>query len=272
VLALTALSVVLAPAPGHAGDPASPAGTQQSDEAVASYEGGETIVIPAGTTPGNSGSSRGGGPAVEYVVVPAFGPCINDQGEASDLAGIEMRPPGTFLGTFCIGDVGTAAAPVIDYAQLQATAVSITARVRPAAPALAVEPDGRALVNQPVVFSVADPGAPPSGSDSSGAFTIVVTLGQPTYEWDFGSGWESGSRGTPYSRGARVPTEGRGNPYVSHTWTRSGGKQISVRATYTASYRVTGPGIDQVFPLAPVQSTSSAAVQVVQSRSELVRD
>lgn len=263
--------LLLSAGPAHAQDAANPYGDGQSDEvAEASYQDAASTVIPA-DAPIQVGEDEDDA-GVRYVVIDLPGPCFNDQQEVSTLAGIEARPPGELVYTFCRGDLGPQAVPQPDFAQIRSTAVSLATSVRPARPRLAVQPRGSALVRQAAVFSVADPGAPPSATDTSGAFTIRLTLTQPSYEWDFGGGrWEAGGRGQRYAGGV-VPQAGRGNPYVTHTWSTAGQHRVSVRAVYAVSYRVTGPGIDRTFTLPAIRPTSTAAVQVVQARSELVRE
>ena len=279
--ALVALSAFLLalplPAASAQQGPADPFGGSQgvSDDGTATVTNTATTTSNSGATGGSQGSGGGGAAAsgVTYEKVLLQGPCVPDvPGNAPYLYVVYERPSGIAVANGC-GDPapGTPAAPAIDYADLRSTAEIVVASVRPAAPSVGVQPDGRALFNTPVVVFVGTPGGSLSDSavNPASGRTITVRLSAPTYTWSFGDGTErSGGPGRRYDRGD-VPREGSGNPYVSHTYARSGSYTISATATYDVSYEIQGLG---TFDLPALPVAGSAPVQVVQSRSELVRD
>lgn len=273
--ALAAL-LVLTCASGASADDPDPFGDSQG----VSGGGTATVTNTAGGTTTTTGSTGGGqgsggsGPVlgVTYEKVIFQGPCVPDvPGNDPYLYVVYERPSGIAVANGC-GDPppGTPAAPAIDYADLRSTAMTVVASVTPDAPTVAVQPDGRALVNTPVVVHVGAPGGALTDSavNPASGRTITVRLSAPTYRWDFGDGTSrSGGPGRRYGGGS-VPREGSGNPYVSHTYGRTGAYTVSVTATYDVSYEIQGLG---TFDLPDLPVTGRAAVQVVQARSELVR-
>ncbi len=273
---LTVAALLSLPVAAHAGSGDDVFGDSQGvtgDGSATVTNTATTTTTTQGTSQGTQGGSSHGSSGVTYEKVVLQGPCIPDvPGNDPYLYVIYERPSGIVVGGGC-GDPppGTPAAPVIDYVDLQRTAETVVASVAPAAPQVAVQPDGRALVNTAVVVFVGTPGGAISDSavNPASGRTITVNLSAPSYTWSFGDGTErSGGPGRRY-RGGDVAPEGSGSPYVSHTYRRAGGYAVSVTATYDVSYTVEGLG---TFDLPDLPVTGSAPVQVVQSRSELVRD
>ncbi|MCW2607696.1 MAG: domain containing protein [Frankiales bacterium] len=225
------------------------------------------------------GTAPVGGPSApdpyEYRTIFIPGPCpVRPDGALPRLVAEQRRlPPSgdwTTLRSYCDGDTPQ---PVVDLDDIRGTALTVVARVSPPRPVLEVQPQGGALVNQPAVFSVADPGPPPSDSalNPLSQRTVTVALAAPTYSWSFGddAGRDvGGRRGQAYRRGSTVPAEGAGDPYVSHTYRGPGGRTVTVTASYAVSYTFSGD--PRVFTLAPLVVSDSAPVQVRAAKSELV--
>lgn len=286
-LGLPVVLVLLTAGPAWAGD--GPLGGSQAP-VVTTTSGGDTAGVaattsdPGGDGPLAAGGQAGGGapgaepaavrPRVERQTVQVPGPCPATPGNpAPRLLQDQTRvPPGPWLSgaTYCEGDPVPVPAPVIDPEVIRGTAAAVRATVRAPRPAVVVQPPGGALVSQPAVFSVGDPGPPPSASDTDELSTLTVTvrLGAPTYTWDFGDGAvRSGltSRGRAYRSGDDVPREGSGE-LISHTFSAAGAPTVTVTAVYPVTYGA-GPVSGS---LAPLTARSTAQLRVRSARSELV--
>lgn len=261
------------PFAGQSGDPRpTPPPTAAVDNAASA-----TGVDPGGTQSG--GGSNGGRPdPYEYRTRVLQGPCPPTpldptpqlvQRERRLRSGGPWEPTGP---AGCTGQP-TAPQPVVDLTDIRNTAVTVRAQVSPPRPSLTVQPQAGSLVNQPAVFAVGEPGAPPvdTALNPLSQRTVTVRLSSPTYSWEFGDGVGravGSSRGQTYVRGDSVPREGAGDPYVSHTYAAPGEVTVSVTATYAVTYTFSGD--PRVFTLPPLQVTESEDLRVRPARSELV--
>lgn len=253
---------------------------QQAPTATAEITDQVSTVDPSGTTPAGTTSS-GSGPRYEYRTTVLQGPCpVTPLDATPQLVSYERRllPNGAWepYGGGCTGQEPAAAEPVLDLGSILTTAVTVRASVPATPPDLAVQPSTGALVNQPAIFSVADPGPPASASavNPLSGRTVTVSLAPPTYRWTFGDGAGTGpttSRGRAYSAGATVPQEGGGAPWITHTYRAPGTRTVTVTATYPASYTFTG-NTQGPLGLDSLVVSDSVVLQVRAARSELVRD
>lgn len=244
-----------------------------------SANAGKPQAAPAGTTSGG-----GGGKRYEYRTVVLQGPCPVTPTEPNpQLIAYERRelPNGTtwerVAGGGCTGNPAAPPQPPLDLDDIYNTAVTVRAAVRAVQPDLTVQPQGAALVNQPAIFYLSDPGPAPSASATNplSGRLVTVTLSGPTYNWTFGDGATRPaltSRGQAYrpgSPGSRVSREGTGDPWISHTYAEPGQRAVTVTATYRASYTYTGNTAGPI-SLEPLTVTDSQQLEVRSSRSELV--
>lgn len=285
VVLLSALGVLLTSAPdavaqqGPAGSGAfgTPAQAPPSTTVTLTdtANGGDTgYVRPAGAGRGPSNGRR-----YEYRTIEVQGPCPVTPTEPNPrLVRYERRelPDGawTAYGGGCTGQVQAAAAPVLDLADIYNTAVTVRASVTAVRPDLAVQPAGGALINQPAIFYVTDPGQPPTASATNplSGRLVTVTLTTPTYTWDFGDGAgrrDLAARGQAYSSRAAVAREGNGEPYISHTYSQPRSTKVTVTATYGVNYTFTG-NTEGPLALEPLSVSDDAPLRVVAARADLV--
>lgn len=279
------LAVVLRAGTAHAEEPSpfdGQGGTPVQTPPTAGVDNAASTTQVAGGATTSGGGSGGGAEADshEYRQRVLPGPCpVTPLDATPQLVQIERRlrsggawePVGPAQ---CTGQAAPAApAPVVDLDDIRGTALTVRAQVSPPRPSLTVQPQAGALVNQPAVFSVEDPGTTPSDSalNPLSQRSVTVRLAAPTYTWTFGDGGSRSAgvrRGQPYARGTTVPQEGTGDPYVSHTYSAAADRTVTVTASYAVSYSFSGDG--RVFTLPPLEVSTSAALRVREARSELV--
>jgi hypothetical protein len=172
-------------------------------------------------------------------------------------------------GTRCVG--ATTRIPVADV--LVGLREQLDARLTQ--PEFAVQPEGRALVNLPVIVHVTSEGRRTPQNDCAHpegvCFDVTAPLpgrleAFPTYNWVFDAdGSEGEGRGRAYDG-----TSPRENPdyYVAHTYLQPAkDQQVALTVTWKAAFTVAG--------LAPLElvdlpKTAEQAFSVVEARSQLV--
>lgn len=231
--------------------------------------------------PVRPGKPAGAGKRYEYRTVILQGPCPVTPTEPNpQLVAYEQRelPDGQWerTGGGCTGNPAAPVDPTLDLGAIYNTALTVRATVRPPQPTLTVQPRGGALLNQPAIFYVTDPGPAPTASATNplSGRVVTVTLTAPTYDWDFGdTTTRQGltTTGQPHINGSPAPAEGAGDPYISHTYRQPDpdGLPVTVTATYRVSYTYTG-NTSGPLPLEPLVVTDTQRLRVRSARSELV--
>jgi hypothetical protein len=128
-------------------------------------------------------------------------------------------------------------------------------------PAFTFQPAGGAIVQLPVIVAAVQ--------HSDAGFDVTVPVpgrlaATASYAWRFGDEATGSGPGRLYD--GTSPTRHPGH-YVAHTYRRPGGSTVTLTVTWNATFTLAD---GTQFPLEPLQFTTSRALRVHPTRSELI--
>lgn len=251
LLVATALAITISAAPVYASaDPCKgnlqSCGAATADETEQEFRG--AIIVPGSEAANRAVADSGGCPGCEWFLVvdcdpnePATGSPVNcNAARCPDgtLYRVYLQRPGDasprYLDTVCL----TPTRRIVTVADLETDLERYLTALRPPAPEIAVQPDGRAVVGIPAYFVARGARTDRTTLDvttAAGPARLLIEVAVGRYVWEFGDGarCETNEPGRPYDGGE--PAE-RCDGQVAHAYAAARDATVTLRAVWHGTY------------------------------------